>query len=59
MAFEEAWFNVEVTGEGLEGKEVVSGPFKAINRDLEKDTKVKVDNKNARQTGSSVAEKTN
>lgn len=50
---------VEVTGEGLEGKEVVSGPFKAINRDLEKDTKVKVDNKNARQTGSSVAEKTN
>lgn len=50
---------VEVTGEGLEGKEVVAGPFKAINRDLEKGTKVKVDNKNARQTGSSVAEKAN
>lgn len=47
---------VEVTGEGLDGAEVVSGPFKAINRDLENGSKVKVDNKNARQTGSSVAE---
>jgi HlyD family secretion protein len=35
---------VEVTGKDLEGKEVVSGPFKAINRDLENNSKVKIDN---------------
>jgi HlyD family secretion protein len=45
---------VEVKADGLEGKEVVSGPFKAINRDLEVDTKVKVDNKTAKKTGSSA-----
>jgi HlyD family secretion protein len=45
---------VEVKADGLEGKEVVSGPFKAINRDLEVDTKVKVDNKTAKRTGSSA-----
>lgn len=44
----------EVTGENLEGAEVVSGPFKAINRDLENGSKVKVENKQARQTGASV-----
>lgn len=49
---------VEVTGEGLEGKDVVSGPFKAINRDLENGAKVKVENKTGRQTGASVAEST-
>ncbi len=43
---------VEVKAEGLEGQEVVSGPFKAINRDLEVDSKVKVDNKTSRTTGS-------
>lgn len=36
---------VEVSGKDLDGKEVVSGPFKAINRDLENNAKVKVDNK--------------
>jgi HlyD family secretion protein len=45
---------VEVKADGLEGKEVVSGPFKAINRDLEVDTKVKVDNKTVKKTGSSA-----
>jgi HlyD family secretion protein len=47
--------HVEVTGEGLEGAEIVSGPFKAINRDLEAGSKVKVDNKRARRTGASAA----
>ncbi len=47
---------VEVSGETLEGKEVVSGPFRAINRELENGSKVKVDNKVTRRTGSSVAE---
>ncbi len=42
---------VEVKADGLEGQEVVSGPFKAINRDLEVDSKVKVDNKTERKTG--------
>jgi HlyD family secretion protein len=47
---------VEIT-EGLsEGDEVVSGPFRAINRDLEDGSKVKVDNARARRTGRSVAE---
>jgi len=45
---------VEVTGNGLEGQDVVSGPFKAINRDLEVDSKVKVDNKSAKKTGASA-----
>jgi len=45
---------VEVTGEGLEGQEVVSGPFKAINRELELNSKVKVDNKSAKKTGASA-----
>jgi HlyD family secretion protein len=45
---------VEVKADGLEGKEVVSGPFKAINRDLEVDSKVKVDNKSAKRTGASA-----
>ena len=45
---------VEVTGENLEGAEVVSGPFKAINRDLENDSKVKIDNKTAQKTGASA-----
>jgi HlyD family secretion protein len=45
---------VEVKGDGLEGQEVVSGPFKAINRDLELDSKVKVDNKSERKTGASA-----
>lgn len=48
---------VEVTGQNLEGAEVVAGPFKAINRELENSSKVKVDNKTVKQTGSSVAEK--
>jgi HlyD family secretion protein len=47
---------VEITG-GLEkGVEVVTGPFRAINRDLQEGTAVKIDNKQARQTGSSVAQ---
>jgi HlyD family secretion protein len=45
---------VEVKANDLEGMEVVSGPFKAINRDLEVDVKVKVDNKNVKKTGASV-----
>ncbi len=45
--------HVEVKGEGLDSAEVVSGPFKAINRDLENGSKVKVDNKRARKTGAS------
>jgi HlyD family secretion protein len=45
---------VEVIAEGLEGQGVVSGPFKAINRDLEVDSKVKIDNKTERKTGASA-----
>jgi HlyD family secretion protein len=45
---------VEVKADGIEGKEIVSGPFKAINRDLEVDTKVKVDNKTMKKTGASA-----
>jgi len=48
---------VEVKADGLEGKEVVSGPFKAINRDLEVDTKVKVDNKTAKKTGQALTQR--
>lgn len=47
---------VEVKGENLEGAEVVSGPFKAINKDLENGSVVKVENKTAKRTGGSVAE---
>jgi HlyD family secretion protein len=47
--------HVEVTGEGLEGKEVVSGPFKAINRELENGTKVKVENRDAKGPGASAS----
>lgn len=47
--------HVEVTGEDLEGKEVVSGPFKAINRELESGSKVKVENRNARAPGASAS----
>lgn len=47
---------VEVSGAELEGKEVVSGPFKAINRDLENGSKVKVDNKAGRRMGPNVAQ---
>ncbi|MCX6120211.1 MAG: efflux RND transporter periplasmic adaptor subunit [Ignavibacteriales bacterium] len=45
---------VEVKADGLEGKEVVIGSFKAINRDLEVDSKVKVDNKSSKKTGASA-----
>ena len=45
---------VEVKADGLEGKEVVTGSFKAINRDLEVDSKVKVDNKSSKKTGASA-----
>jgi HlyD family secretion protein len=45
---------IEVKADGLEDKEVVSGPFKAINRDLEVGSKVKVDNKAAKKTGASA-----
>jgi HlyD family secretion protein len=45
---------VEVKGENLEGAEVVSGPFKAINRDLEVGSAVKVENRAAKRTGASA-----
>ncbi|MBN1397027.1 MAG: efflux RND transporter periplasmic adaptor subunit [Bacteroidetes bacterium] len=45
---------VEVQAEGIEGQEVVSGPFKAINRDLEVGSKVKIDNKSKYRTGASA-----
>lgn len=48
---------VEVTGDGLEGQEVVSGPFKAINRELEAGSKVKIDNKSEQKTGASADKK--
>ncbi|MBF8296220.1 MAG: efflux transporter, family, subunit [Bacteroidetes bacterium] len=44
----------EVKGENIEGVEVVSGPFKAINRDLENGSVVKVENKNVKRTGASA-----
>jgi len=47
---------VELTEGGAEGLEVVSGPFKAINRDLEDGSKVRVENKKVVKTGS-VADK--
>jgi HlyD family secretion protein len=45
---------VEITEGATEGTEIVSGPYKAINRDLENDVNVKVDNKAAKRTGGSV-----
>jgi HlyD family secretion protein len=45
---------VEVKGDNLESAEVVSGPFKAINRDLEVGSAVKVENKTVKRTGASV-----
>jgi HlyD family secretion protein len=45
---------VAVTGKDLEGMEVVSGPFRAINRELENESKVKVENKQDRKTGASA-----
>jgi HlyD family secretion protein len=45
---------VEVRGEKLDSAEVVSGPFKAINRDLEVGSSVKVENKTAKRTGASA-----
>ncbi len=45
---------VEVKGEKLDSAEVVSGPFKAINRDLEVGSAVKVENKTAKRTGASA-----
>lgn len=49
---------VEITQGMKEGEEVVSGPFKAINKDLEDGSLVKVDNKKTLITGT-IAEKTN
>jgi HlyD family secretion protein len=48
---------VEVSEGIKESDEVVSGPFKAINKDLEDGSKVKVENKKTVATGS-MAEKT-
>ncbi|MCX6143755.1 MAG: efflux RND transporter periplasmic adaptor subunit [Ignavibacteriales bacterium] len=45
---------VEVKGEKLDSAEVVSGPFKAINRDLEVGSAVKVENKTVKRTGASA-----
>ncbi len=49
---------VEITQGVKEGDEVVSGPFKAINKDLEDGAIVKVDNKKTPPTGA-IAEKSN
>jgi HlyD family secretion protein len=45
---------VEVKGEGLENEDVVSGSFRAINRELEAGSKVKVDNRTQSRTGASA-----
>ncbi|MEK6757002.1 MAG: efflux RND transporter periplasmic adaptor subunit [Bacteroidota bacterium] len=45
---------VEVKGEKLEAAEVVSGPFKAINRELESGSKVKIENRTTKRTGASA-----
>lgn len=47
---------VEITEGVKEGDEVISGPFKAINKDLEDGSLVKVDNKKLPATGT-IAEK--
>lgn len=46
---------VEITEGVKEGDEVVSGPFKAINKDLEDGAKAKVDNKEMPMTGTNAA----
>ncbi len=48
---------VEVSGKDLEGADVISGPFKAINRELENGSKVKVESKPARRTGTTAEQK--
>jgi HlyD family secretion protein len=48
----------EVTGKDLEGAEVVSGPFRAINRELENGSKVRVENKRTTQTGATAETQT-
>ncbi|MEP0822300.1 MAG: efflux RND transporter periplasmic adaptor subunit [Ignavibacterium sp.] len=48
--------HVEITSGDLEGKEVVSGPFKAINRELENGAKVKVENRAARRPAGTLAQ---
>lgn len=45
---------VEVKGASLDSAEVVSGPFKAINRDLEVGSTVKVENRTTKRTGASA-----
>jgi HlyD family secretion protein len=45
---------VEVKGNNLESAEVVVGPFKAINRDLEVGSAVKIENKTTKRTGASA-----
>lgn len=45
---------VEIDAKNIEGAEVVTGPFKAINRELEDGSKVKIDNKTRSRTGQSV-----
>jgi HlyD family secretion protein len=47
---------VEIVEGVSESMEVVIGPFKVINRDLEDGAKVKVDNKQVRRTGGAVAQ---
>jgi len=47
---------VEIVEGASEGLEVVSGPFKAINRDLENESKVKVENKKSIRTGAGTAQ---
>lgn len=47
---------VELTQGGAENLEIVSGPFKAINRDLENESKVRVENKKTAKTGT-IADK--
>jgi HlyD family secretion protein len=41
----------------LEGLDVVAGPFKAINRDLEHESKVKIETKDQTHTGASADKK--
>ncbi|MEX0602079.1 MAG: efflux RND transporter periplasmic adaptor subunit, partial [Bacteroidota bacterium] len=47
---------VEVEGDELEGMEVVSGPFRALNRELEDGSKVKVEESRIRRSGATVAD---
>ncbi|GJQ21182.1 MAG: RND transporter [Bacteroidia bacterium] len=48
--------HVEITSGDIDGKEVVSGPFKAINRELENGAKVKVENRAARRPAGTLAQ---